>query len=77
MKTCELCREGIASVFRPDVALCKPCHREVKRREAEDNEVPNAPTCAVDGTVLNESGSCAECVLRSIRAGHDRMRVAS
>jgi hypothetical protein len=61
---CELCREAPASVFKPTMAVCKPCHRELARREAEDNVVPNGPACSTCATLLNASGTCPECVVR-------------
>lgn len=77
MTTCEMCGENVASVFTPTLALCKPCKREADRMALEDGECDNSPTCAVDGSVLNRSGVCAECVVRSLRDGHRAMRRAS
>lgn len=74
---CSLCSEAPASVFRPAYAVCKPCWRELRRREMEDAPVDNAPTCAIDGSVLNASGTCADCVTRALVDGHRKMRVAS
>lgn len=67
MKRCDWCFENPAVVFTPDVALCRPCRAELQRQEAEDNATVNAPTCAVDGAVLTERGTCPDCVVRSLR----------
>lgn len=77
MTTCEMCGENVAAVFTPTIAICKPCRRELTRMEIEDNAVPNGPTCATDGAVLNASGTCPECVVRSLRGGHFAMGRAS
>lgn len=46
-----MCREAPASVFTPDAALCRQCHREVRRQEAEDNAIPNRPVCGDCGVI--------------------------
>ena len=46
-----MCHEDVAAVFRPSVALCRRCYRDVKRIESEDNRIPNAPVCGDCGLV--------------------------
>lgn len=41
MMLCALCGENPAAVFTPKVPLCKPCHRDAKLREQEDNVIDN------------------------------------
>lgn len=77
MTRCDWCYSAPASVFTPQVALCAPCRVELERQEAEDNAAANAPTCATDGAVLNASGSCPECVVRSLVGAHNDMRRVS
>lgn len=66
-RNCGLCREGIASVSTPGGWLCKPCHREVRRMEEEDNPIANYPTCRDCGDEVSPRGLCWTCV-------HERLR---
>lgn len=66
---CEMCGKGPAAVFTPSMALCKPCKRDADVFEREDGECDNAPTCAVDGSVLGRTGVCAECCVRGSQFG--------
>lgn len=63
---CDMCNQGPATVFRPNIAVCKPCKAELDRMEMLDNAVPNEPACPVDGAVLNDHGMCLECYERAL-----------
>lgn len=38
-------------MFRPDVALCRRCHADMRRMEQEDNAIPNRPVCGDCGLI--------------------------
>lgn len=61
MTRCEMCWDNPASVFTPRFALCKPCHRELELLVREDNPIPNGPTCADCGQLLNGHDTCLGC----------------
>lgn len=63
---CYSCGETPAAVFRPDVALCKPCHRSELRRDIDEHATGNEPYCATCSTVLRR-GRCVECATRTMR----------
>lgn len=77
MKRCDWCFEAAAVVFTPEVQLCRGCRAELARQEQEDGACDNAPTCGTCGSVLNASGVCADCVVRSVTEAHKAMRHAS
>lgn len=77
MTRCMWCLDQPATVFTPEVALCRPCKCELERQEAEDNLIDNGPTCGTCGSVLNGSGVCAECVVRCVTEAHRAMGRAS
>lgn len=67
MTTCDMCGENVAAIFKPTIAVCKPCHRAAERQAIDDYPIENAPYCATCSTLLNRSGVCPECVTRSLR----------
>lgn len=77
MTQCEICGKGPAAVFTPTMAICKPCKRAADRMAIDDFPIPNAPTCATCGSVLNGSGTCGECVVRLVTEAHRDMRLVS
>lgn len=72
-RSCELCHDAPAAVFRPTIALCRHCKRDLDTLESFDNECDNCPTCHTCGTVLNQTGVCPTCVLESLTRGHRAM----
>ncbi len=71
---CGMCSQNVASVFRPSVALCKPCFRSLLRDEIRDYAIDNQPTCPRCGEVLSLNARyCPECWRTDLVAAHRRM----
>lgn len=73
-RSCELCHDAVASVFRPSIALCRRCHRDLDTLESFDNECENCPTCPDCGHVLNNTSQvCPECWTTRLIAGSRKL----
>lgn len=62
-QVCALCREAPAAVFTADHPVCRPCFRELRRAEREDNGIANEPACVQCGSIHRDHACMSRGVL--------------